>query len=241
MRQHPITSLFFKSMNGIIGCGARYFSYSPKPMIPRAPRTRSTIEWAKRSDWMACQARWGSSLPSDHSEVGPLASVMVIKNIPKPATQRKIPGASSCQNVSIARVLNDLRCALAFRSSARWIRDGRVPRQRTRMIGVARTGVKMVTAIWSALTHTLTVRRRVLTDSITPSPSVETRSFTKQTANNISADPNIDRSRDVGEDRPEVSTPQTGDIRDDNVLQEEEACDTEDVYRVTDSVHVNVG
>lgn len=86
-------------------------------------------------------------LRSDQSEVGPLANVIVTKNIPKPATQRTMPGASNCQKVSIARVLIDFRWALAARSSARWIRDGLVPFHNTKMIGVAKIGVRMVTAV----------------------------------------------------------------------------------------------
>ena len=79
--------------------------------------------------------------------------VMVTKKRPKPRTHSTRPMASSCQNKLSAWVLNDfLSACRAARISALIIRLGRVPLYRTKMMGMARTGVMIVT-IGSADPH----------------------------------------------------------------------------------------
>lgn len=87
------------------------------------------------------------------------------------------------------------------------------------MIGVESTGVRMVTA--ESQPDTTSVEPSTLTNSKSPSPLVETGTFTEQTADDVSANPNIDGSWNRREDSPEVSAPQTGDIGDDDILQQE--------------------
>jgi hypothetical protein len=85
-------------------------------------------------------------LRSDHSEVGPLAMVMVTKKRPKPRTHNTKPIVSSCQNKLSAWDLNDLLSVFrAARISARIMRLGRVPLYKTRMMGIAKMGVMIVT------------------------------------------------------------------------------------------------
>lgn len=70
---------------------------------------------------------------------------------------------------------------------------------------MARIGVSIVTEVMFSHDHSL-VRWHILTDRITPSPSIQTGSFTEETADNVSTDPNVDRARDRGEDSPKEST-----------------------------------
>jgi hypothetical protein len=72
--------------------------------------------------------------------------VMVTKKRPKPRTHSTRPIVSSCQNKLRASALNDRLSAFReARISALIIRLGRVPLYRTKMIGMAKTGVMIVT------------------------------------------------------------------------------------------------
>lgn len=78
----------------------------------------------------------------------------------------------------------------------------------------------------------------MLTHSETPSPQIQTPR--QKTVDDDGSHKDIDSSRDRREDRPEISTPQTRDIGNDDVLQQEQTGDSEDIDGVSCSVGIDV-
>lgn len=64
---------------------------------------------------------------------------------------------------------------------------------------------------------------------------------TEDRLGDVTTDPDVDDSRDTWEDGPEETVAEGGDIRDDDVLQEEETGDTEDVDTVSNRVRIDIG